>query len=355
MKHALVFSFLLACGGVLLADSPGGIPSRDSRSLLQDLVRMTNAGLSDQTILIYARAHRLELPSEVSSDDLRWLRQSGVGEPVIRYMAAIDVRSEDGGAGQDSEDADDASGSDESVRYSARPEAYSDGGYDDRYAGGYDNNDADNYADNYADSSYDDYPATYYNDYYPFYGAGFYPYPAYFFADYGGFYGRFRGRGFDRGFGGRRGRGFDRGGFGRRRFSSGDFDRSRRTRGDFDRGFGTRREAITLGRGGPGRPTFVPRRFDPGFRGSRGDVVSRSMPAPRSFSRGGFAPGPRAPRGPVVRGGGFGRPSFSGGGHSSGFGRPSFSGGGRSGGSVSRGPVARSGASRGAVRGHGRR
>jgi len=332
MKHALVFSFLLACGGVLLADSPGGIPPRDSRSLLQDLVRMTNAGLSDETILVYAKAHRLELPSEVSSEDLRWLKQSGVGEPVVRYMAAIDVRSEDGGAGLDAEDADD---SDEHVRYSARSEPYSAGGYDDRYAGGYYNNDDDKYADN----SYDDYPETYYNDYYPYYGAGFYPYPAYFFVN-GGHFGRFRGRGFGRGFVGRRGRGFDRGGFGRPRFSSGDFDRSRRTRGDFDRGFGTRREGITLGRGGSGRPTVVPRRFDPEFRGSRAGVI-RSVPAPRSFSRGGFAPGPRAPRGPVAGGGGFGRPSFS--------------GGGRSGGSVSRGPVARSGGSRGAVRGHGRR
>lgn len=352
MKHAVAFSILLACGGVLLADSPGGVPSRDSRSLLGDLVRMTRAGLSDETILIYAKAHRLELPSEVSSDDLRWLRQSGVGEPVIRYMAAIDVRSEDGGAGQDADDGDDADDSDEAVRYSARQDSYSDGGYDDnRYASGYYDNDADNYADN----SYDNYPETYYNDYYPFYGAGFYPYPAYFFADSGGFFGRFRGRGFGRGFVGRRGRGFDRGGFGRQRFSRGDFDRSRGTRGDFDRGFGTRRGSVTLGRGAPGRPAFVPRRFDQGFRGSRGDVISRGVPAQRSFSRGGFAQGPRAPRGPVVRGGGFGRPGFSGGGHSSGFGRPGFSAGGHSGGSVSRGPVARSGGSRGAVRGHGRR
>jgi len=336
MKRAVAFSFLLVCGGVLLADSPGGIPSRDARSLLQDLVRMTNAGLSDETILIYAKAHRLELPSEVRSDDLRWLRQSGVGEPVIRYMAAIDVRSEDGGVGRDADEGDDAYDSDEAVRYSAGRDSYSDGGYDDRYAGSSYDNDAGYYADN----SYDDYPATYYNDYYPFYDGGFYPYPAYFFVN-GGHFGRFRGRGFGRGFVGRRGRGFDRGGFGRERFSSRDFDRSRRTRGDFDRGFGTRREGITLGRFGPGRTTFVPRRFDQGFRGSRGGVISRSVPATRSFSRGGFAPGPRAPRGPVVRGGGFSRPSFS--------------GGGRSGGSVSRGPVARSGGSRGSVGGRGRR
>jgi hypothetical protein len=190
MKRAVVFSFLLACGGVLLADSPGAVSSRDSRSLVQDLVRMTNAGLSDETILVYAKKHRLELPSELSSDDLRWLRQSGVGEPVIRYMAAIDVRSEDGGAGRDADDGDDAYDSDEAVRYSARHDSYSDGGYDDnRYAGVYVDNDAGNCDDN----SYDSYPETYYNEHNPFYGAGFSPYPAYLLADFAGFTERFRG------------------------------------------------------------------------------------------------------------------------------------------------------------------
>jgi hypothetical protein len=330
MKRAFVFSFLLACSGILLGDSPGSsLQSRDPRSLLQDLVRMTNAGFSDATILVYAKAHRLELPSEVSTDDLLWLRKSGVGESVIRYMAAIDVRSEDGGAGRDADDGDDAYDSEEPVRYSARADSYSDGGYgNDRYGDDY----------GYAGSYYDNYPETYYNDYYPFFGAGFYPYPAYFFVN-GGFFGRFRGRGFV----GRRG--FDRGGLGRQRFS----------RGDFDRGFGARRGGVTVGRGGAGRSAFAPRGFDQGFRGSRGDVIARGVPAQRAFSRGGFAPGPRSPRGPVARSGGFGRPGFSGGGHAGGFGRQGFAGGGHSGGSVGRGPVARSGGSRGAAGGHGRR
>jgi hypothetical protein len=335
MTRAVAFSFLLACAGVLLGDSPDSRgPSRDSRSLLQDLVQMTNAGLSDETILVYAKAHRLELPREVSTADLVWLRKSGVGEPVIRYMAAIDVRSEDGGAGRDADDSEDAYDSDEAARYSARSDSYSDSGYgNDRDSDDY------GYPDTYAGSYYDNYPETYYNDYYPIYDAGFYPYPAYFFVN-GGFFGRFRGRGFGHGFVGRRGRGFDRGGFGRQRFSRGDFDRSRRTRGDFDRGFGTRRDGVTLGRGGPGRPAFAPRGFGQGFRGSRGDIIGRGVPAQRAFSRGGFSPGPRAPRGPVARGGGFGRPGFSSGGHSAG--------------SVGRGPVARSGGSRGGGGGRGR-
>ena len=355
MKRAIVFSFLLACSAILLGDSPGSsMQARDSRSLLQDLVRMTNAGFSDETILVYAKAHRLELPSEVSTDDLLWFRKSGVGESVIRYMAAIDVRSADGGAGQDADDGDDAYDSDEALRYSARPDSYSDRGYgNDRDSDRDYNSYPDSYPDSYAGSYYDNYPETYFNDYYPIHGAGFYPYPAYFFVN-GGFFGRFRGRGYGHGFVGRRGRGFDHGGFGRQRFPRGDFDRSRRTRGDFDRGFGTRRGGVTVGRGGAGRPAFAPRRFDQGFQGSRGDVIGRGVPAQRAL-RGGFGPGPRAPRGPVARSGGFGRPGFSGGGRSGGFGRPGFSGGGHSGGSVGRGPVARSGGGRGAVGAHGRR
>jgi hypothetical protein len=320
---------------------------------------MTNAGLSDETVLIYARAHRLELPPEVSTADLRWLKNSGVGESVLRYMAAIDVRSTDGGAGQEVDDGDDAYDSDEAPRHSARADSYSDGGY-----GNYRDSDDNGYPDTYADSYYDNYPETYYNDYYPAYGAGFYPYPAYFFVN-GGFFGRFRGRGHGRGFVGHRGRGFDHGGFRRPRLTRGDFDRSRgtrgdfgrglRTRGDFDRSLGRRRGSVVVDPRGSGRAGISRGYPGQGFRGPRGDVIGRGIPAQRAFSRGGFSPGPRAPRGPVVRNGGFGRPGFSGGGHAGGFGRPGFSGGGHSGGSVSRGPVARSSGGRGAVGGRGRR
>jgi hypothetical protein len=317
MKRAVAFSFLLACAGVLLGDSPGAIPSRDSRSLLQDLVRMTNGGFSDETVLVYAKAHRLELPSEVRTDDLLWLRKSGVGEPVIRYMSAIDVRATDGGARED--DADDAGYADEAASYSAAANSYSDDDY-----GSYRDSDDSSYSDGYDDN----YPETYYNDYYPFYGAG-YPYPAYFFVNHNGFFGRFRGRG--HGFPGRRGHVIGRGGFGR----------WRSTRGDFDRRLGRRRESVIVGHRGPGRPAISRGNPGQGFRGQRGGVIGRGVPAQRTFPRGGFSPGPRAPRGAVVRNGGFGRPGFAGGGHARG--------------GFSRGPVARSGGGRGAVGGRGRR
>ena len=92
MKPAFAFSFLLTCCGVLLADSTTRSPlPHKPATLLDDLVRMTQAGSSDVTVLAYAKAHRLELPPEVSDRDLRRLRDSGVSELVVRYMSAIDV------------------------------------------------------------------------------------------------------------------------------------------------------------------------------------------------------------------------------------------------------------------------
>ena len=326
MKRAIAFSFLLACSGVLLGDSPDSrSPSRESPSLLQDLVQMTNGGLSPETILGYAKAHRVELPPEVSNEDLLWLRRSGVSERVIRYMSAIDVRASDAGAENVAYD------SDEAADYSAASDSYSTR-YGGGYAGGYSESYPDRDYDSYPESYYDSYPESYYNDYYPFYGAGYYPYPAYFFADQRGFFGRFRGRG--RGFVGRRDRFFDRGGFGRPRFPRGGFGRD----GWRDRG------GLIAGRRGPGRSVFPRGNGGQGFRGPGETVVRRGGPGRSVFPRGGFGHGPSGPRGAVGRNGGFGHPGFSGGGHaSSGFGR---------------GPTARSGGSRGSSgrpAGHGRR
>jgi hypothetical protein len=302
MKRAIAFSFLLACSGVLLGDSPDSrSPSRESPSILQDLVRMTNGGFSDETILAYAKAHRVELPPEVTTDDLLWLRKSGVSETVIRYMAAIDVRASDAGAEEDV-----AYDSDVAAGYSAAADSYSDGDYG-----------------SYPDSYYDSYPESYYNDYYPVYAAGYYPYPVYFFVNHSGFFGRFHGRG--HGFVGRRGHVIGHGGFGR----------PRSPRGDFDRGLGRRRGSVTAGHRGPGRPAFPRGSLGQGFRGPRGGAIRSGVPGHPASPRGGFGQGSSGTRGAVVRNGGFGRPGFPGGGHA--------------GGSLGRGPTASSGGGRGAI------
>src|SRR6476469_9675393 len=86
MQCAVAFSILFAGSRLLLGASP-------SPPLLEELVRMTKAGASDVSVLAYARAHRLELPEELSVAALQWLRSAGVSERVVSYMSAIDVRA----------------------------------------------------------------------------------------------------------------------------------------------------------------------------------------------------------------------------------------------------------------------
>jgi hypothetical protein len=283
MTRAVAFSFLLACSGVLLGDSPNPEPlSGKPATLLEDLVRLTRAGSADVTVLAYAKAHRLELPPEVSDSDLRWLRDSGVSEMVVRYMTAIDVRASDEGA-----QADLASGSYEKAAHPRAAYSYlesdddSRGSYPDRYAGSY----PDSAYDAYADSSY----------FYPSYGYGSYPYPVYFFVDRDGFPHRFHGReprfGGHRGFDGRRGFRGHRGVVVGR---GGSRDSWR------ERGFSGRRGSFSVvGPQGSGRrPSSAARGSSPRvFRGPPGGVGGHS-----GFSHPGFSGGPHT-------GGGFGRGS----------------------------------------------
>jgi hypothetical protein len=292
MKYAVAFSLLLGCSVVLLGDSPDSPysrrPSSQKATLLEDLVRLTKAGLSDETILAYAKAHRGELPPTVSAEDLLWLRNSGVSEEVIRYMTAIEVRAAD----QDTEDTSE------------------DVAYDSGETAGYSS--ASPYDQSYPYSESEPYPESYYNDYYPYfdYGFGFdYPYPVYFFVDGAGFFGRFRHRGF-----------FNHGGFGRR------FPRNR-----FDGGSGRRRGGITVGRRGDGGAGSWRSRTAPAFRQPREAVVRNGGFGRPAAPRARVVPGFRPPSRGVARGGSFGRPG--------GFGRPGFAGGG----TMSRAPVMRSG------------
>lgn len=330
MKSAIALLFLLACSGVLLGDSRdtrGASP--DQPSLLQDLVRLTKGGLSDETVLAYARAHRAELPPKVSSDELLWLRKSGVGETVIRYMAAIDVRASDA---DDEEVVADDSG--RAARYSAAADWSGDDsdGDSDSYPESSYASDPDSYDAGYPDGYYSSYPASYYNDYYPVYGAGFYPYPVYFFANHGGSFRRFHRHGHR--FAGRHGSRNDHRGFGRPRHSRGGFDRSR------DGG----RRSFVSGHRGPGRSLSPRGNFGPGpgpgrgFAGPRGAVMRGGGGGRSGIQRPAFGRGAPGPRGAVAHNGGFRSPGFSGGGRS-----PGVVSRAPVGGSISRAPVARSG------------
>ena len=70
----------------------------DSAAVLNEIVRMTKAGLADETVLAFAKAHRADLPSAMPADRLAWLRESGVSQSVILYLTAIDVRASNDGA-----------------------------------------------------------------------------------------------------------------------------------------------------------------------------------------------------------------------------------------------------------------
>ncbi len=319
MKPALALSLFLVCCGVLLGDST----TRSSLSgkpapLLEDLVRMTQAGSSDVTVLAYAKAHRLELPPEMSDRDLRWLRDSGVSELVVRYMSAIDVRPSGGSAREDA-----VYRSDE---YAARPPAdYSNsesdygnyGGYPDRYASNY----ANNYADTYYDASpgYDYYPYYYpYYDYYPYYGYGYYPYPLFFVDRFGHHHGHHGG-------------------------SHGHHDGHHDGHHGFDRGHGSHgHHGEFVGHGGS-RDAWRER----GFSGRRGGsvVAGARQPGRPALARGGSGGGFGAPHGRVVGSRGSGPSVSARGSH------PGFSGGPRSGGSFGRG----SRMATGSVGGRGRR
>lgn len=277
MRRAIAFSFLLACSGFLLGDSPARrSPSSESASLLAELVRLTNGGFSDETILAFAKAHRAELPSVVSTDDLLWLRKSGVSETVIRYMTAIDVR-----------------GSDETTA--------EDVAYDSGEAAGYPAG-ADSYGDSYSGTYPDSYARSYYAGFDPFYGDFGYPYPVYFFVDHSGFFGRFHRRGHR--FEGRRGDLIDHRGSGRPRFP----------RGAADNGFRERRGRAVVGHAGPGRQASPRAGFAQGFRGPRTGVTGHGgfrqpaspRGAPAGVGRGPIAR-PAGGHGTMARPGGTGR------------------------------------------------
>src|SRR5262249_42861303 len=76
-------------------------PSRDPAAILDEIVRLTKAGLSDETVLAYAKAHRGDLPAVLPAERLNWLRDSGVSRNVILYLTAIDVRASADGSPED--------------------------------------------------------------------------------------------------------------------------------------------------------------------------------------------------------------------------------------------------------------
>jgi hypothetical protein len=314
MKPTIASVLFLACAGALLGSTASGAPATGRGSLLDDLVRMTRTGSSDAELLVYAKAHRRELPPEVSDDILRWLHDSGVSERVVSYMSAIDVRASD-----EASQTGGATTYDQPRRPSySYPEGdesrypdQSDGGYPESYA----------YSDNYAGPGYPE------NSCDSCWGYGYSPY-----WDYGYPYGFFvyqvpidRFHGHDHRFHGGHGHDGHHHGHGEPR---GVMNAGRGSRDAWrERGSGANaRTLATLRPRGQARPVPPRQSAGPGLRtasrpvGPRGFAASPrargSLPmisrAPRaSAGSRGFGGGPGffggSARGPVVSPGGRGR------------------------------------------------
>ncbi len=86
-RLAILSSILILSAGAALAQS-GPSLTPFSNPLLNDVVRMTKAGMPDATIVAYVKARRAGMDS-VSADALMQLRRAGVGEPVVQYLAGV--------------------------------------------------------------------------------------------------------------------------------------------------------------------------------------------------------------------------------------------------------------------------
>jgi len=132
MKRLAMFSAILILSAAAALAQSGPPPTRFSNLLLNDVVRMTKAGMPDATIVAYVKARRAEMDS-VSADDLIQLRRAGVGEPVIQYLAG--VASLDEGSSGEARQGGVTYDSGDGTAYPVEP-AY-DGGYIYPYGYGY--------------------------------------------------------------------------------------------------------------------------------------------------------------------------------------------------------------------------
>jgi hypothetical protein len=132
MKRLAIFSaiLILSSSAVLAQSSPP--LRRFSNPLLNDLVRMTRAGMPDATIVAYVKARRAGMDS-VTADDLMQLHRDRVGEPVIQYLAGVAAFDE--GRTEEARQGDVTYDSGDGTAYPVEP-AY-DGGYVSPYGYGY--------------------------------------------------------------------------------------------------------------------------------------------------------------------------------------------------------------------------
>lgn len=80
----LTLSVTLAAG----APAPAQPSAVAGRSLLLDeIMRLTSGGFSDQTVLAFVKARRADIPRILTAEDFLRLRKTGVAETVIGYLS----------------------------------------------------------------------------------------------------------------------------------------------------------------------------------------------------------------------------------------------------------------------------
>jgi len=89
-KLATLSAILMLALGASLAAAQTPQPRSSihfSNPMLNEVVRMSNAGMRSDTIIAYVRARESRLDAELTADDLIELHRAGVDESVIQYLA----------------------------------------------------------------------------------------------------------------------------------------------------------------------------------------------------------------------------------------------------------------------------
>ena len=148
------------------APAPRPYAGQFSNRILDDVVRMTHAGISDDSIVAYVRARMPRLAQDLHPQDLDALQQAGVSENVVRFIA--DAMGYNGAGGTRGVQADVQAGYGDTVPVD--PGAYGYGGYP---AYGYSGYPAYGYAYGYPGYYAYGYPYAYWG--YPYYGYAYWP------------------------------------------------------------------------------------------------------------------------------------------------------------------------------------
>lgn len=91
MKRITVLALAGLLAGSVLSAQARRAATQFSTPLLDEVVRLSNAGTSDSTIIAFIHARQARLEWAPTADDLVQLKQAGVSEKVVEYLASIPV------------------------------------------------------------------------------------------------------------------------------------------------------------------------------------------------------------------------------------------------------------------------